>query len=108
MVNQVDRSVIIQKPVVPKFNTDTMLDILSNEVNSQDAIDSREAEDQIVKEILNGDGTLPKKELEQARIIRDAAVRYAIENTMQDSKFSVSSQVDKEQGVKWTRTRYLD
>lgn len=81
MVNQKTRGVIAQRAVIPKFNEDTMLDILDNEVNSQAAIDAREAEDYIVNKLLNEEGVFTKQELEQARIIRDAAVRMAIQDT---------------------------
>lgn len=80
MVNHITQSIIIQKAVKPSFNADTTLDILSNEVNSQAAIDAREAEKYIVNKMLTEPGTFTKKELEQARIVRDAAIRMAIED----------------------------
>ena len=81
MVNQITRGVIIQKPIVPRFNENTMLDILNEEVNSQAAKDAREAEDFIVNKLLNEPAVFSKAEIEQARILRDAAIRMAIENT---------------------------
>lgn len=86
MVDQITRSVIIQKPVIPKFDTDTMLDILSKEVDSEAVRDAREAEDNIVKMLLSGDVVFTKQELAQARAIRDAAVRQAIENTAKETR----------------------
>lgn len=94
MVNHITQSIITQKAVKPSFNADTTLDILSNEVNSQAAIDAREAEKYIVNKMLTEPGTFTKKELEQARIVRDAAIRMAIED------ISV-----EEMGVKQNQTR---
>ncbi len=81
MVNQITRGVIIQQAVTPTFDVDTMLDILSEEVNSQAAIDSREAEDFIVNKMLNEDAAFSKADLAQARAVRDAAIRLAIEDS---------------------------
>ncbi|MCQ2316332.1 MAG: DNA cytosine methyltransferase [Bacteroidales bacterium] len=81
MVDQITRSVIVQQPVIPRFDTDTMLDILSKEVNSEAVRDAKEAEDKIVKMLLSGDVVFTKQELAQARAIRDVAVRHAIEST---------------------------
>lgn len=104
MVNQITRGIIIQQAVVPRFDEDTMLDILSNEVNSQAAIDAREAEDYIVNKLLNEEGVFTKSDLEKARIIRDAAIRMAIENTAAElpdnSQFSVRDNLTADQKEK--------
>ena len=85
MVDQVTGGVIVQQAVQPRFDVDTMLDILSKEVNSQAAIDAREAEDYIVNKILNEKGAVSKADLAKGRAMRDAAVWFAIEDSTQNS-----------------------
>ena len=102
MVDQVTNKVIIQKPVVPRFNVDTMLDILSEEVNSEAAKDAREAEDYIVNKMLTDKSPFTKEEIARAKILNDAAIRMAIENTSADAevKNSIRSTVD---GLKYVK-----
>lgn len=88
MVNHVTKGVIIQQAVIPKFNEDTMLDILDAEVNSEAARDAREAEDIIVNKLMNEPVVFTKAELEQARLLRDAAIRLAIEDSAPRKQYS--------------------
>ena len=88
MVDQYTGGIIQQKAVLPKFNVNTMMDILQNEVNSEAARDAREAEDYIVNKVLTeGMGVVTKEELERARIIRDATARVAVENAAEEMGF---------------------
>ena len=101
MVDQYTGGVIAQQAVVPRFDVDTMLDILSSEVNSQAAKDAREAEDYIVQKVLeNGEGIVSKAERAElenrARILRDAALRGIVQNAAEEMGIGQSRQFSVE------------
>lgn len=84
MVDQTSNAVIIQKPVVPRFNEQVMMDILTNEVTSQAAKDTREAVDTIVQRMLENPGNITKAERAAAKAMLEVQARVAVEATAED------------------------
>ena len=112
MVDHTTGKIIVQKAVVPRFNVDTMLDILKNEVESPAAKEAREAEEIVVNNILNDKSPFTKKERAQAKAIMDATIRMAIENsagevTVENSGENAAGEVTGEQSEKQLERRGL-
>ena len=88
MVDQTSNAVIIQQPVVPRFNEQVMMDILTNEVTSQAAKDTREAVDTIVQRMLENPGNITKAERAAAKAMLEVQARVAVESAVQNERYS--------------------